>query len=176
MESVVAYTYIRGNDADMQNLPAQVLSIFIKQLCSCMDALPEEISKLYDKFKRNARKPHLSDLEKMFVECTKHLKKVFVVLDGLDECHERYRQPLLQFLCTTGHPFPNVKVFISSRREEDIANSFSGKALEISLTKHCVMSDLEKVVRNRVSKDLKHLQLDLQQQVIETLIQKSNGM
>lgn len=175
-QTALAYAYIRGVDADMESLPTRVLSMLVKQLCSALDTLPEGISTVYNKFKGNARKPLFSDLEKMFAECAKHLNRVLVVLDGLDECHERYRQPLLRFLCDTVPQSPNVKVFISSRLEQDITDSISGKALELNISYSALMSDLEKVVRHRVSTDLKHLEPDLQQQVINTLINKSNGM
>lgn len=161
----------------MQRLPTRVVSIFIKQLCRKMPELPDEVLNFYHKFTRDARKPHFEDLQSLFVRCVRHLKQVFVVLDGLDECPEEYRRPILEFICTIGTPGMNVKAFVTSRWERDIYHVFSRQGIaRLEIQPAHVEKDIAEVVKHQVEAELSKISPDLQQEVIRTLTEKSGGM
>ncbi|KAH8691320.1 hypothetical protein BGW36DRAFT_388130 [Talaromyces proteolyticus] len=175
-DECTAYAYFKGEDKIMQQSTSQVLSMLVKQLCWNIDVLPHRVLELYQKLEKNARQPTFDDLKLLFTECVRHIGKVFVVFDGLDEFDERHRRQLLGFLCAEDTQQENVKFFVTSRWERDIKQAFIRcKYLKVeSLSR--TQSDLEKVVRHRVTNELSYISPDLQEEVIKSLIEKSGGV
>ncbi|KAL1969964.1 hypothetical protein VTN77DRAFT_7474 [Rasamsonia byssochlamydoides] len=173
----VAFAYLKGEDTDMQRLPVRVVSMFVKQLCLKMPALPDDVLNFYHKFTRDAQKPLFDDLQNLFIQCTRHFRQVFVIFDGLDECAETYRRPILEFICTVGTQCANVKVFVTSRWEHDIDHIFSRhRVLRLLIEPTNVKNDISEVVRYQVATELGHVNPDLQEEVIRILTEKSGGM
>lgn len=115
------------------------------------------------------------------------LSEVYVILDALDECPERQRSGILEFITgmvTTRTPC-RIKIFATSRREMDIAKAFeSKKTLTIQVQAENVASDIKIVARSRAEKLRKgeHGKAlyvtsdDLAQKIIQTLALKADGM
>jgi hypothetical protein len=174
--ATVVYAYFKGEDVDVQHYPVRLLAMLIKQLCWNLDTLPDEVLKFYHKYVRNARKPSFDDLQKVFITCAGHLARNFVVLDGLDECPRQYRKPILQFISTIGQ-WANVKVFVTSRIEPDVVDAFPRtSALRLGVIPFLVHNDVAEFVTHAVQTELSNIGAELQQEVIRTLTNKSNGM
>lgn len=161
----------------MQRLPSRVVSLLVKQLCWEMPVLPDSVLDFYHKFIRDARNPLFDDLQNLFIQCTHHFRQIFVIFDGLDECAEKYRRPISEFICTVGTQCANVKSFVTSRWERDIDHIFSRhRVLRLRIEPTNVNNDISQVVRHKVTTELGHISPDLQDEVIRILTAKSGGM
>lgn len=171
----VAYVYIKGEDANLRSSPDRVVSMLIKQLCWKLETLPDKCLDYYRQCKKDARLPVLNKLTDIFIECVGSLSRAFVVVDGLDECEEKSRKPLLDFVCTASQQ-SNSKFLVTSRWEWDIERAFSRiNSLRIyDITSN--LEDIAKVVRHRVEKELGHFSSDTREFIIQQLVEKSNGM
>jgi hypothetical protein len=171
----VAYVYIKGEDTDLRSSPDRIVSMLIKQLCWKLETLPDDTLDYYRQCKKDARLPVLNKLAAMFMECVGSLSRVFVVIDGLDECEEKCRKPILDFVAATSQQSIS-KFLITSRWEWDIERAFSRiKSLLIpGITSD--QKDIAKVVKYRVEKELRHFRSDTQEYIIQQLVEKSNGM
>lgn len=174
-DNTVAYVYIKGEDTDLRTSPDRIVSRLIKQLCWKLETLPDETLDYYRRCKKDARLPVLNKLATMFVDCVGSLSRAFIVIDGLDECEEKFRKLILDFVCTTSQQ-SNSKFLVTSRWEWDIERAFSRiKSLLIpGITSD--QEDIAKVVKHRVEKELGHFSSDTQEYIIQQLVEKSNGM
>lgn len=171
----VAYVYIKGEDTTLRNSPDRIVSMLIKQLCWKLETLPDQTLDYYRQCKKDARLPVLNKLAATFMECAGSLGRTVVVIDGLDECEEKCRKPILDFVAATSQQV-NSKFLITSRWEWDIERAFSRiKSLLIpGITSD--QKDIAKVVKYRVEKELRHFSSDTQEYIIQQLVEKSNGM
>lgn len=174
-DDTVAYVYIKGEDKISRESPNWILSVLIKQLCWKLNELPSNLLDEFRQCRKDARIPILSQLAAMLMACVKNLGRVFLVLDGLDECEQTCRTRLLEIISTASLE-KNVKALVFSRWERDIERViYRANPLMISkLTSD--KNDIAKVVGYRVKKDLGHLKDENQQYVIDQLIKKSGGM
>jgi hypothetical protein len=173
----VAYaycSYVQSYD------PAALVATFIKQLSQQKQQLPRELEGSFDAHHLNARKPTFSELQKLFLDVSKGFDKVFVVLDALDECELKDRQKFLPFLQEIVAPNGIVKLFVASRRHEDIQRAFANDATnEIEATK--VSEDIKSYVEFELDKRLNNGSLKikdpgLKTDIFEALLSKAKGM
>jgi hypothetical protein len=112
---------------------------------------------------------------------------VYVVFDALDECPEQERKDVLGFITgiVTAPTSCCVKVFVTSRREMDIAKAFEDKHIPtIQIRAENVASDIETFVRSQVEKlrigeHGKTLYVtgdELKEKIVHTLAMKADGM
>lgn len=176
-KDTVIYAYFTGEEANSQYSPTQMISSLIKQLCWGLPALPEPVIEFYNKFLMNGRKPSFSDLESIFLKCSKLFERVFIVLDGLDECEQKHRKTILNFVFDLGAQDKDVKIFVASRKLMDILHAFRRhKCLKVSSRDPLAQEDIAKLVKNRVATELSHIGPEVQELVIQTVIEKSKGM
>jgi Cdc6-like AAA superfamily ATPase len=171
----VAYVYIKGEDTTLRNSPDRIVSMLIKQLCWKLETLPDQTLDYYRQCKKDARLPVLDKLAAMFMECAGSLGRAVVVIDGLDECEEKCRKPLLNFVVATGQQ-SNSKVLVTSRWEWDIERAFCRIKSLIIPDLSSDQKDIAKVVEYRVAKELGRFSLETQEYIIQQLVEKSNGM
>lgn len=102
---------------------------------------------------------------------------VFIVLDGLDACEGQCRKEILKLVCAYGDNSANVKIFVASRRDLDIVGTCrQPNVLHVRVGNPSVTKNIEKFVRHRVKTELGHVDAELQEYVIETLVKSSNGV
>ncbi|QKX60625.1 uncharacterized protein TRUGW13939_07771 [Talaromyces rugulosus] len=173
----VIHIYFKGEDTTiMRNSLVDVLSMLVKQLCWNIDVLPEQLLEFYRNSKRNARKPTSEDIKALFTECLNHVGKTVLVLDGLDEYEETKRKQLLNFISQTLAQRLNLKIFITSRLENDIKNVLHRcECLPIESVSQ-TRQDLVRVVKHHVTNELGHIEPEFQEEVIKLLIEKSGGI
>jgi len=121
------------------------------------------------------------------VSLTEDLSEVYIIIDALDECPERQRCGILEFVTTvvTTQTPCCIKVFVTSRREMDIAKVFEDKKIPtIQIQAENVAADIETFARSRVEilrkgehgRTLYITSADLTQKIIRTLALKADGM
>jgi hypothetical protein len=137
--------------------------------------------------KDDAQSPSLVGTQERFVSLIEDLSQVYVVFDALDECPERERKDILGFITsivTTPTPC-RVKVFVTSRREMDIAKAFEDKHIPtIQIRAENVAADIETFARSQVEKfrigehgkTLYVTSDDLKEKIVHTLAMKADGM
>ncbi|CRG86823.1 Voltage-dependent N-type calcium channel subunit alpha-1B [Talaromyces islandicus] len=172
----VIYIYFKGEDTIMQHSLVDVLSMLMKQLCWNIEVLPEQVLEFYRTSKRNARQPTSDNIKALFTKCLNYVGKTVLVFDGLDEFEQRKRKQLLSFVHEALSEQLNVKVFVTSRFENDIKHALRRcNCLSIDSVSQ-TRDDLARVVRHQVIKELGHIDPDFQEEVIKLLIEKSGGI
>lgn len=102
-----------------------------------------------------------------------------LIVDALDECHENLRRELIEAFDRLINKSTNLKILISSRRNDDIKLRLEQKAnVGISATDN--QKDVSKFVADEIEKNKKDRRVpipdDLHEQIIQTLLVKSGGM
>jgi len=150
---VLAYWYFnfRDKDEDKQNVDNLLCSL-IRQLSAGADALPQDVLKLRDEYKRASKRPGTDKLATVLKSIIGELgKDVFIVMDALDECPENARERyfLVQIEQLAGK-YENLHILTTSRREADINNSLENVATAIINIEHSVETDVRLFVRRRL--------------------------
>lgn len=115
------------------------------------------------------------------------LRQVYVVFDALDECSEQEREAILGFITgiATATVPCYVKVFVTSRREMDIAKAFEDKRIPtIQIRAENVAADIKTFARSQVEKlragehgkTLYITSDELKEKIVQTLAVKAEGM
>lgn len=158
---------------------AQIILSLIKQLCRKADTIPSA----FRKAKQNADSPSTLANLNHFTTSTSKFKKVFIIIDALDECLEDDERPrMLCFLAEALRDISHIRVFVTSRREPDIVHKFEALGmLTIQLEAESVAADIEKYVTNEVSrlrseKELYISDKELAEKVVRTLTDRAEGM
>jgi hypothetical protein len=150
-------------------------------MCRKVDSIPSEMLKS----KRDALLPSFGVLQGMFQSLAKSFQEVFLMVDALDECSADDRQHIIGFLTNLVDTLPNIKVFVTSRKESDIAQAFEdSKTPTIKIEAQNVAEDVSSYVRAEVKrlrqgyngKKLHIVSDALEETIIKTLSQKAEGM
>ncbi|KAH8154666.1 uncharacterized protein LAJ45_01195 [Morchella importuna] len=162
--------------------PSEIVGSLIKQLLNIrllevnID-LRLQLEKIYD----NDRIPDLDELFDMLLRVISKFPKVFIIIDGLDECKEKDRELLFPWLKKLHNNSSTlVKLMITSRDEVDIRKAIGGTP-SIQASKSNTSSDLAIVVEELVKERLVG-QRDwlkdpcLVQEIIDALVDGAEGM
>lgn len=117
------------------------LSSILRQICSSGD-LPQELKELYYNCEKESRRaPRLGDIESVLTSLIQRSKKVYIVIDALDECPEDrdgfQRKPILNWIQKSSE-HPSVQIFFTSRNDlgaADIADAVRShsRSIEVSV-------------------------------------------
>jgi hypothetical protein len=127
----------------------EMLSSVIKQLCCRRPDTPASVQSL-QKYKEKGQRPDRETLEDALASSMHGFLDLYIVLDALDECPSESgeRDKLLRTLLRLHHKDqPNLHLFLTSRREEDIEfelkPSSSGPSAIIDIDLSAVQAALE---------------------------------
>ena len=160
------------------------LSIFgtlIKQMLATVD-FPQSVEKLIDRcYAHGTRTPDNREMLELISETSKLFSKVYLVIDGLDECKREERAIVLSSvknLVTLDEPM--VKIFVSSREEADIKACLQADQL-IYITEESISPDIALFITEAVDQRLRSgAMLDhsqpLRQEIITGLVEGARGM
>ncbi|UKZ78466.1 hypothetical protein TrVFT333_006206 [Trichoderma virens FT-333] len=98
-------------------------------------------------------------------------KLAFIVLDGLDECHITPRDELLSLFRELSEQNARVKIFISSRYDDEIQQSLPPSASRIDL---CLTHERSLMIAKHLATKFK-IQEDIRDRVADELSQRANG-
>ncbi|UKZ80833.1 hypothetical protein TrVFT333_008598 [Trichoderma virens FT-333] len=178
-----AYFYCERGSTDLRE-PISVLHSYVRQL-SIVPCYPNLMQKkligLYQESRKQGVKLGLKVCKEQLFESVNLYPKTILVLDGLDECNPDTRGELIEILAELIMLAKNsVKLFISSRKEQDIAKQLpAGVTLEIDA--HDNKEDIEMFVKSRIEKIKKtgkwiSVPWDLQNEIRRTVCEKSEGI
>ena len=107
---------------------------------------------------------------------------MFLVLDAIDECALERRGKLLHFIIRLTTELSRVKIFVTSRREQDIEQAFLSKSVPtIQIKAESVNEDIKKFIHSQVDSLMEKGMLkvknpQLKTTIIDTLTYQSDGM
>ncbi|KAF7950816.1 uncharacterized protein EAE97_002368 [Botrytis byssoidea] len=193
--ALVAYFYCSRNTAEPERAnPEEVLRSILEQVSSNTAELPirKPVVEVYKNLKKENR--GLSPQERLSLdETTEVLLKIlqvdpfYVVIDALDECDPSERYSLIESLKTIIDKSASVvKIFISSRRDNDILSQFEESPC-ISIQPSHISKDIENYVKKEVFEAMEKKRIvkgkllpkekkKIEQQITQTLIDESQGM
>lgn len=101
-------------------------------------------------------------------------------MDALDECRQSHRTEIFNFLASIQEAHGYLKIFITSRKEEDIEDAFrSGRMPVIQIGAREVGKDIDVFVRGRVQEWIekrRNISGEVREKVISALTSKAEGM
>ncbi|KAH0372470.1 hypothetical protein KCU65_g993, partial [Aureobasidium melanogenum] len=158
----LCFAYFSFTDLNFQDLTLLV-ALLLKQLCQQHDVIPERL------------------LEAKRV--TELYERSFVIVDGLDECPEEKRSPILDFIVeASSRSKSNVKILVSSRKEYDINDQFKCLSTPaIELETGIITLDIHSFVQHEASRLRAETKLRVQddklfEEIVQRLVEKSDGM
>lgn len=174
----LCFAYLSFTDQTFQDL-GLLIAVFLKQLCHQNGTVPEQLMRV----KHEAMEPAETLDADLFVSISKPYERMFVVINGLDECPEEKRSPILDFIVeASSSNKSNIKVFVSSRKESDISICFKNlntPAIELETGK--ITRDIRSFVRDEASRLRRESKLRVRDEalfaeIIQKLVEKSDGM
>lgn len=120
--------------------------------------------------------------EDTFIEVAGSDIEVFLVLDALDEYAPKKREALLEFLIRLTTKLSHVKIFVTSRREQDIKQAFLSEGVPtIQIKAENVNEDIHKFVNSKVDSLIQNGKLKfrdpvLKTKIVDTLTHRCDGM
>jgi hypothetical protein len=130
-------------------------------------------------YKDGTRTPSAGDLISILASSLATFSKVFIVVDGLDECQSSARRTILlalKQLMRLEHTI--VKLYVTSRDEADIRASFTDH-FSIQLMEDNIMPDISHYVSEAVlSRRQSRLKCDdtLAREIVVALVEGARGM
>jgi hypothetical protein len=172
--TALAYFYCDGNYPETQEA-RYVFGRLIRDLLTHR-SVRECIERL-----RGLRESHSMDSETLLLRgllsmlqwISNSVDRMYIIIDGLDECKER--KELLALLRQLSAP--NLHVLVTSRPETDIRKAFEGKpCLEMleDAVQHDIATHIEWMLTH--DEDLEDLPHSLKREIRERLVAKSQAM
>ncbi|CUS10690.1 unnamed protein product, partial [Tuber aestivum] len=181
-DHALAYFYFTFSDSGKQNLPNMLLSL-IGQLAEEFSGrdLPDEVIDLYLNSKAVRKSPDINALKSAFSQMIKLYKRVFVILDALDEFPKSTRGSLLSLISglTLDNNAGSLSILVTSRPEADIVCSLE-PVVAFSISLHSQTIDLD--IRSYIQKSLdgrdgfRGFTKEIKSEIEETLVVRSQGM
>ena len=138
-----------------------------------MTRIPEDIISIYKMEKLS--EPELSVVKRIFLNACSEYSKIYILLDALDECEDRFQKSVIQFLdMLNGRA--DVRILITSRYHlEDIQVAF-GQAPQLKLQAKDI--DLRQYLSQRIDDDPMAIIIDqeFKSQIIEKIIGNAHGL
>jgi hypothetical protein len=178
-----AYFYCERGIADLCE-PISVLRSYVRQLSTIPrypNLMQKKLIELYRESRKNSVKLGIQICKDQLYESVNLYPRTTLVLDGLDECNPEERWQLIEILAElVKHAKNPVKLFISSRREQDIVNRLPSDAV-IKIDASDNREDIRKFVDQRIKEIEKtgrwiSISQDLKDKIKETLCAKGDGM
>jgi hypothetical protein len=174
----LVYFYCDGSQQEKQN-PRIILGSVLRQLVEHPNISPrcseiKALKKFYENNKNGTfqTKTKLESLVSHILAVSKMFDRVFIIIDGLDECHSR--ENLLEMITklTDG-----VHVLVTSRREADIQAKFVSQPA-LAMKEEAVQADIKAHVEDRLKNGgrLKDLRPVTKEEIKQKLLEKSGGM
>jgi hypothetical protein len=94
----VLYNYFDYKQRHVQT-ETKVVARLLKQLVSHVATIPSELQRAYDDPKiRSGLSSNFQKLVQLFTSISSGFQKVFIILDGLDECEEIIRERIIELI------------------------------------------------------------------------------
>ncbi|RPB12644.1 hypothetical protein P167DRAFT_574015 [Morchella conica CCBAS932] len=131
-ENMLAYFYCNYKE-DNRRRPETVLRTLVKQFClkspGDPNFVPLPVSSIYVQRERDGHASgelRCQESTDLIINLSRMYHQVTIIVDALDECYNETRRELFLSLRSIVKSGSNVKVFLASRFEQDIALMFEG--------------------------------------------------
>lgn len=147
-------------------------------MCEHQNHIPDWLTEA----KGNKRDPLGSSTIENFSKITSGYQRTYIIIDGLDECRESERRPVLELISRLRQSKKVFKMFVSSRKYTDITRCLARKGvLQVTTDSKQTTNDINIFIQNktrslRQSQSLLVQSDSLFQEMVSTLIQKADGM
>lgn len=142
----VAFLYCDYNMCDQQSA-VDLLSALLLQLTQQQRSIPDPVRTLYERFQVLNRRPPFSEIVKTLLSVIRCFKRVFFVVDALDECKDDARKSLLSTIRGLQKQ-SMVKLIATSRPIAVIALEFEK---DISIEIRATREDVERYLHDHMS-------------------------
>lgn len=165
--------YQKQDNEDLDNLERSIY----QQALEYLDAIPDDIRKIYTSARiKHPPLPNVSELHSAFMSFPNSLSTIFVVLDALDEASETVQDHIVRRISDL--PFTDIRLFCTSRPFSKFEDTFQKlPQIEIKATDADITTFVKAQIQGR-SRLLKLVKSDeeLQQEIVEEIIDKAQGM
>ena len=144
-----------------------------RQILSKGTDIPERITDIYESAKIDELE--LSIAKTIFLTACLEYSKVYLVLDALDECEDRYRKPALKFMSSLNGRV-DVRILVTSRYHSvDIQSGFEGSP---QLRIEAQNADLRQYLSQRIDDDPAAAMIEdsSRLQIIERIVSNARGL
>ena len=185
--SHVAYFYCI-HDAKETLDPLVILGSILKQMVASFPDIADKVAVKFENYKHQGKLGvlHLETIRDLLIATMVQASSpLFILIDGLDECHEDIRAELLEVLVSLTHASNQVqlklvKICIFSRPSDDIRQGLKNFS-EIPISKVDNMDDMLTFLDYRIASSWKleavlKKEQGLRRRVIKDLVNKADGM
>jgi hypothetical protein len=146
----------------------------ISQLCRQLKYIPEELRRLSNL----GTEPGYNDLLELLFTMVGRFRRVYIVIDALDESQDRKFLLDLLIKIARDDAFEKVRLLAMSRKELDIQQAFEGICTSISLSNPLVDEDIRVYIENQLQTDrkLSRWPESLKRDIRDGLIKGAKGM
>ncbi|KAL9094230.1 MAG: hypothetical protein Q9165_003370 [Trypethelium subeluteriae] len=181
-ETKMCYFYC--DYADQETLdPSRIIGCLARQLLQGMENIPRDIMQRVQRiFAHGSGYPTRDELESLFAECVDAYPRVLLVIDGVDELAKVEQKILLRFIKSLmSRSCSNIKVMVSSRREEREIRIALDWEYSVDLNVHNMSPDIETYTRASIDTKIKEGELifadpSLRGEIIDALISGAKDM
>jgi hypothetical protein len=176
----LAFFYCDRTDPERRD-PLSVVQSYVRQLSTPAhktDKFQKSLRATCLKLRKEGTRLDFGSCKAIILESVNLYRRTTIILDGLDECDERFRSKLLDLLYSVQTEATRpVKLFIASRPDQDIRARFQGQpSIEIH-AKHN-LGDIAKFITDRISYlgRSNPILLEKENVISKELISRSDGM
>lgn len=172
-----AYFYFDFNDERKQTVDG-FLSFVLMQLSWQIPSLPDGIRDLYDQNSNMSTRPKMSVLVDTLFSLAVRFKKIYVVVDALDECQNRNALAAL-IARINGSWAKNIHILGTSRREHDLEVAFQVDHSQSALIQSSLVDeDIALHVRSKLNQDsqLQAWPQNVKDEMRSALVKRACGM
>ncbi|KAF4947098.1 hypothetical protein FGADI_10728 [Fusarium gaditjirri] len=177
----LAFFYCKRDEENRRN-PKDILRSILRQLSTPIKKVESGIihvalKDLPNKLALNGTTFDVSTCEKLMGKIIEDYSRTTIVLDALDECDRNSREELMRVLSNLTNRSSRLRVFISSRPDEDIQRHFKGTPImEIQATDNEV--DIASFVEDKLFQDTRWADIspELKEEIKAVFHEKSQGM
>lgn len=157
-----------------QDETPHLLRWVINQLCRQMNAIPDEVRKLFT----DGGSPQTRELVVALGAVLRNYHRVYLVIDALDESLERHRILNLLVGILDDHLFDKLQVLATSRKEVDIERALLNLSADISLSNPYMDEDIRLYIQNtlRAHHKFSRWPEELQKEIETALVKGAKGM
>jgi hypothetical protein len=190
-DQALAYFYCNRNEDTRQD-PENILHSFVKQLSISRDedAVHKALFKVYKEKEKTgfaSAKLTFEESKSLLLTLAQAYSQTILVLDALDETFDqnsdrgdkRVRVELIEVFNDLVAKSQHLKIFISSRRDDDIKRQLEKKA-NIGIEATDNKNDISKFVAEKIDQGQRYrrkiISENLRNEIVQTLLEKSQGM
>ncbi|KAK0450512.1 uncharacterized protein EV420DRAFT_1274625, partial [Desarmillaria tabescens] len=126
------------------------------------------------------RPKFLQYLSELLEKASEPWKRVFIVIDALDECVQKNRRESIAAIRKLAYAGSKISVFVTSRGEQDIVDVLSSvPTISLGDETERVQDDIQRLIEDKMNTShlsLKHFHESVRTRITLTLLEKSKGM